>query len=359
MTTLPLLPIPAFDRLTSSPAVWAALLPAHRDLAELKGLCTALPNPEILLDTLSIQEAKDSSEIENIITTHDELYASQVDSAVGIAAKEVQHYLSGLRTGYSQVKTSGIIRLETILSVQEEVEQNDAGLRQLPGTVLKNEVTGEVIYEPPQSAEDVARLMANLVDFIHADDELDSLVKMAIVHHQFESIHPFYDGNGRAGRILNILMLVREGLLEIPILYLSRYINQTRQDYYRLLRVSREEDRWEDWCVYILHGISRTARSEIALIKQLRDLMEDFKKRLRDEFPKLYRQDLLNTLFRYPYTKIDFLEKELGISRPTATKYLKLLTGAGFLETRKIGRSHFYVNRELFRLLSTIQLPAV
>ncbi|MBP9225685.1 MAG: Fic family protein, partial [Verrucomicrobiales bacterium] len=172
-------------------------------------------------------------------------------------------------------------------------------------------------------------------------------------------IHPFYDGNGRAGRILNILMLVREGLLEIPILYLSRYINQTRQDYYRLLRVAREEDRWEDWCVYILNGISRTARSEIELIKQLRDLMEDFKKRLRDEFPKLYSQDLLNTLFRYPYTKIDFLEKELGISRPTATKYLKLLTGAGFLETRKIGRSHFYVNRELFRLLSTIQLPAV
>ena len=244
MTSLSPLPLSEFDLLGSSPTIWAALLPAHRDLAELKGLCTALPNPGILLETLAIQEAKDSSEIENIITTHDELYASQVDASVGIAAKKVQHYLNALRTGHTQVERSGIIRLETVLSVQAEVEQNDAGLRKLPGTVLKNDATGEIIYEPPQSAEDVAVLMTNLIDFIHADDGLDPLVRMAIVHHQFESIHPFYDGNGRTGRILNILMLVREGLLEIPILYLSRYINQTKPDYYRLLQTVRNEKRW-------------------------------------------------------------------------------------------------------------------
>jgi Fic family protein len=318
----------------------------------------ALPNPGILLKTLAIQEAKDSSEIENIITTHDELYASQVDPSVGVAAKEVQHYLSALRTGHAQVKESGIIRLETVVSVQAEVEQNDAGLRKLPGTVLKNEATGQIIYEPPQSAAEVAALMSNLIDFIHADDALDPLLRMAIVHHQFESIHPFYDGNGRTGRILNILMLVREGLLEIPILYLSRYINQTKPDYYQLLQSVRDENRWEEWCVYLLDGISRTARSEIELIKQLRDLMKDYEQRIRDDFPKIYSQDLLNNLFRYPYTKIDFLEKELGISRPTATKYLGILTEAGILEKRKIGRSNFFINRALFLLLTTMQLPA-
>lgn len=335
-----------------------ALLPAPRDLAELKGLCKALPNPGILLETLAIQEAKDSSEIENIITPHDELYASQVDPMVGIAAKEVENYLTALRKGHAQVTSSGFVRLETVLAVQAEVEQNSAGLRKLPGTILKNVATGEVVYEPPQSAEKVASLMANLNDFIHADDEIDPLVRMAIVHHQFESIHSFYDGNGRTGRILNILMLVREGLLEIPILYLSRYINQSKPDYYRLLQTVREENRWEEWCVYLLHGISRTARSEIQLITQLRDLMEDYQQRLRKDFPKIYSQDLLNTLFRYPYTKIDFLEKALGISRPTATKYLGILAEAGFLEKRKIGRSHFYVNRALFGLLTTIQLPS-
>ncbi|MCF6314634.1 MAG: Fic family protein [Verrucomicrobiales bacterium] len=357
MKSLSPLPLPEFDQLTSSPTIWKALLPAHRNLAELKGLCIALPNPEILLETLAIQEAKDSSEIENIITTHDELYASQVDPAVAIAAKEVQHYLAALKTGFAQVKQSGIIRLETLLSVQSEVEQNNAGLRKLPGTVLKNEASGQIIYEPPQNAEEVAQLMANLVDFIHGDDGLDPLVRMAIAHHQFESIHPFYDGNGRTGRILNILILVRKGLLDIPILYLSRYINQTKQDYYRLLQIAREENRWEEWCVYILNGVSRTARSEIELIKQLRDLMNDYKQRIRDEHPKLYSQDLLNNLFRYPYTKINFLEKELGISRPTATKYLATLTEAGFLEKKKIGRSHFYINRALFILLTTIRLP--
>ena len=356
MGSLSPLPLPEFSQLDSG-AIWKALLTAHRDLAELKGLCAALPNPQILAETLSIQEAKDSSEIENIITTHDELYASQVDSAVGMAAKEVQHYLSGLKVGYSQVNESGLIRLETILAVQAEVEQNRAGLRKVPGTVLRNAVSGETIFEPPQDGTEVADLMANLIDFIHADDQLDPLLRMAIVHHQFESIHPFYDGNGRTGRILNILILVREGLLDLPILYLSRYINETKSDYYRLLQTVRDENRWEEWCVYILTGISRAARSEVTLIKELRDLMQQTKTKIREAFPKIYSQDLLNNLFRYPYTKIDFIEKELGVSRPTATKYLGLLTEAGFLDKQKMGRTNFYINRPLFLLLTTIKLP--
>lgn len=357
MANLSPLPLPEFSRLDSG-AIWQGLLAAHRDLAELKGLCASLPNPSILLETLSIQEAKDSSEIENIITTHDELYASQVDPPIGVAAKEVQHYLSALKVGYAEVKRSGLIRLETILAVQAEIEQNSAGLRKVPGTVLRNEVTGETVFEPPQDGAEVASLMANLIDFIHADDELDPLLRMAIVHHQFESIHPFYDGNGRTGRILNILMLIREDLLELPILYLSRYINQTKSDYYHLLQTVREENHWEEWCIYLLTGISRAARSELVLIKELRDLMQAVKVKLRDEFPKFYSQDLLNNLFRYPYTKIEFVERELGVSRPTATKYLNLLVDSGYLEKQKLGRTNFFINRPLFRLLTTITLPS-
>ncbi len=356
MSRLSPLPLPEFSRLDTEP-IWRALLSAHRDLAELKGLCASLPSPNILIETLSIQEAKDSSEIENIITTHDELYASQVDPAVGIAAKEVQHYLSGLKVGYAEVRKSGLIRLDTILAVQAEIEKSRAGLRKLPGTVLRNEMTGEIVFEPPQDGTEVASLMANLIDFIHAEDELDPLLRMAIVHHQFESIHPFYDGNGRTGRILNILMLIRDGLLELPILYLSRYINQTKSDYYHLLQTTREKKDWEQWCIYLLKGISLAARSEIALIKELRDMMQSVKVGLRREFPKFYSQDLLNNLFRYPYTKIGFIEKELGISRPTATKYLNLLANSKYLEKQKIGRTNFFINRPLFLLLSTMTLP--
>jgi Fic family protein len=266
--------------------------------------------------------------------------------------------VAALRTGYEAVRGSGLIRLETVLAVQAELEQNRAGLRKLPGTVLKNEATGQVIYEPPQDAAEVESLMGNLIDYIHADDGLDPLLRMAVVHHQFESIHPFYDGNGRTGRILNILLLIREDLLELPLLYLSRYINQNKAAYYELLQTVRDQNRWAEWCLYMLRGVSQTARSEIQLIKALRDLMLDYKHRLRAELPRLYSQDLLNNLFRYPYTKIEFIEKELGVSRPTAMKYLDQLAQAGFVEKEKIGRSNFYINRPLYRLLTTIQLPA-
>lgn len=336
--------------------IWSALTVAHRYLAELKGLCESLPNQGILLDTLGIQEAKDSSEIENIITTHDELYAGKSDASASPAAKEVQHYLAALRVGYQEVRRSGLIRLETLLSVQAELEQNRAGLRKLPGTVLKNEATGQVIYEPPQDAVEVEALMGNLVDFIHADDGLDPLLRMAIAHHQFESIHPFYDGNGRTGRILNLLILQREGLLNVPVLYLSRYITTTKPDYYRLLQSTRDQGLWAEWCLYLVKGVAVTARSGIDLVKNLRDLMQRTKQLLRDKLPRLYSQDLLNHLFRHPYTKIEFVENELGVSRITAAKYLGQLTTAGLLEKRKIGKTNFYINRPLFTLLSGVSL---
>ena len=351
LSPLPLADMSALD----SREIWAALTEAHRHLAELKGLCESLPNQGILLDTLSIQEAKDSSEIENIITTYDELYAVQGDSA-SPAAKEVRHYVSALRTGYDAVRTSGLIRLETVLAVQAELEQNRAGLRKLPGTVLKNESSGAVIYEPPQDAAEVQSLMGNLIDFIHAEDGLDPLIRMAITHHQFESIHPFYDGNGRTGRILNLLMLQRNGLLDLPVLYLSRYITTTKRDYYRLLQTVRDESLWADWCLYLLRGVAVTSRSAIALVKAFRDLMLKTKHDLRERVPKLYSQDLLNNLFRYPYTKIEFIENELGVSRPTAGKYLEQLTAAGLVRKQRMGKTNFYINDPLFDLLSNVTL---
>lgn len=336
--------------------VWRSLADAHRQLAELKGLCESLPNRSILLDTLAIQEAKDSSEIENIITTHDELYASQQNDFASPAAKEVQNYVSALRVGYQDVLDTGIIRLNTLLRVQEHVEQNNAGLRKLPGTVLKNEATGAIVYEPPQSGLLIEKLMTDLVAFIHANDDLDPLLRMAIAHHQFESIHPFYDGNGRTGRILNLLMLQREGLLDLPVLYLSRYITSTKSQYYQLLQSTRETRNWVDWCVYMVEGVAITAKSEIKLVKNLRELMQNTKHRLRKELPKIYSQELLNNLFRYPYTKIELLEKDLGISRITAAKHLDLLAANSFVIKRKIGRTNFYINHPLFELLTRITL---
>lgn len=341
-------------------AVWQALAEAHRHLAELKGLCESLPNSAILLDTLSIQEAKDSSEIENIITTHDELFAYEQSSSSSAAAKEVQHYIAALRVGYSDVLASGLIRLGTILRVQEQIEQNNAGLRKVPGTMLKNQATGSVVYEPPQDALLIEKLMTELVAFIHAGsgqkDELDPLLRMAVAHHQFESIHPFYDGNGRTGRILNLLILQREGLLDLPVLYLSRYITSTKSQYYQLLQSTRETGDWVDWCVYMVKGVAMTAKSEIKLVKNLRDLMQTTKHRLRNELPKIYSQELLNNLFRYPYTKIEFLEKDLGVSRITAAKYLDSLSANGFVEKKKVGRKNFYINHPLFALLTQITL---
>jgi Fic family protein len=336
--------------------VWETLTEAHRNLAELKGICESLPNQSILIDTLSIQEAKDSSEIENIITTHDEIYAVRDEFAGTAAVKEVRHYVVALRTGFESVRATGLIRLDTLLSVQKAIEPNRSGLRKLPGTVLKNPATGEIVYEPPQSAAGVEQLMGNLIDFIHAEDGLDPLLRMAIAHHQFESIHPFYDGNGRTGRILNLLMLQKDGLLDLPVLYLSRYITTTKNQYYMLLQSTREHGDWLAWCLYVVKGIAVTARSEIRVIKELRDLMFQTKRSLRQKLPKIYSQDLLNNLFRHPYTKIEFVESELRVSRVTAAKYLNQLVTEGFLEKIKLGKTNFYINRPLFRLLSGVTL---
>jgi Fic family protein len=338
-----------------SKAVLKAVASASRCLAELKGVSETIPNQGILINTLALQEAKDSSEIENIITTHDEMYKAElgVGLIVSSAAKEVQNYVKALRAGFQLVKKDHLLTCNGIKKIQAILEENDAGFRTQSGTQLKNEITGEVVYTPPQHIDDIIRLMTDLERYIN-DDSLsgvDPLIKMTIIHHQFESIHPFYDGNGRTGRIINILYLVLKGLLDIPTLYLSRYLIENKAEYYQLLQSVREEGSWEAWILYMLRAVEVTSQQTIMTIQKIKTLMMDYKKRIRAAF-KFYSQDLLNNLFRYPYTKIEFLERELKVSRLTATRYLEGLAAAGFLEKQKIWRSNFYINRPLFSLLS-------
>lgn len=348
--TLPLLEIAQWE--TRAVLKQAAL--AHRYLAELKGVAATIPNEEILINTLTLQEARHSSEIENIITTQDDLYRAVVadEASINPQTKEVQDYATALRAGFRSVRQSRLLRLSDILVIQETLEKNRAGLRKLPGTALKNQATGEVVYEPPQAAPEIENLMENLVAYLN-DDELcdaDPLVKMAIIHHQFESIHPFYDGNGRTGRIINMLYLVAKDLLDLPVLYLSRYLIQTKSRYYRELQAVRDTGDWEPWLMYMLEGVSQTAQQTIELIGQIRDLMQHTKHRMREECPKIYRHELLNNLFNHPYTKIEFVVEDLGVSRITATKYLDELVSIGLLEKIKVGRSNFYINAALMAL---------
>jgi Fic family protein len=329
---------------------------ANRALAELKGVSGIIPNQSILISTLSLQEAKDSSAIENIITTHDELYKSDASAKqfATPATKEVYSYAEALQSGYQKVKKTGLLINNQILEIQQTLEENSAGFRKLPGTVLKNDQTGEVVYTPPQEQTQIQLLMNNLEQFINDNtlSAVDPLIKMAVIHHQFESIHPFYDGNGRTGRIINILYLVKHGLLDTPVLYLSRYINQNKSKYYRLLQSVRETSAWEPWILYMLEGVEQTSYQTVLLILEIRDLMQRYKHKMREELPRIYSQDLLNNLFKHPYTKVDFVVQELQIHRNTATKYLEELVQIGLLAKHKLGKENFYLNAALFDLLA-------
>lgn len=328
---------------------------AHRYLAELKGISGTIPDETILINSLALQEAKDSSEIENIITTHDEMYKAELltNQVSSSEAKGVQRYAQALQEGFKYVRQDQMLTCKHIIAIQGILEGNNAGFRKQPGTSLKNLNTGEVVYVPPQDHQTVLKLMHNLEQYINDDQisDTDPLVKMAVIHYQFESIHPFYDGNGRTGRIINILYLVLQELLELPVLYLSKHIIETKSDYYRLLQSVRDNDNWEEWILYVLKAVEITARQTILIVQKIKKLMQIYKQELHDKF-RFFSQDLLNNLFRHPYTKIEFLEKDLKVSRLTATKYLDELAAAGYLEKQKIWRSSYYINRPLFELLS-------
>lgn len=351
-------PLPPLGEL-ETPAVLRAAALAHRRLAEVKGRATAIPNQGILIDTLSLQEARASSEIENIITTQEEMFQAAIfpEGPDHGPAKEVARYRDALKRGWDLMSQSQwLLTNNIIIEIFRVLKRHDGGFRETPGTALKNDVTGDIVYVPPQDKNDIAAHMSALERFINEDSasDLDPLVKMAIIHHQFESIHPFPDGNGRIGRIINVLYLARTGLLNIPFLYLSRYITTHKADYYRLLQSVRDDGKWEPWLLFMLAAVAETSAETLRLIDGLAALMADYKKRIRDNHPRLYSQDLLNNLFRHPYTRIEFLADEVGVVRQTAARYLDELTAAGFLEKQTWGKHNFYINKPLVALFVTV-----
>ena len=299
-------------------------------------------------------EAKDSSAIENIVTTHDDIYKVLTESGFKEEnAKEVVDYRNAIWAGYEQIKKDGFINTNTIVKIQGIIEHNNAGIRKLPGTELKNSLTGETIYTPPQNEEEIRDYLRNLEKFINNnEDGIDPLIKVCLIHYQFESIHPFYDGNGRTGRILNILYLVLNKLIDSPILYLSKYINKTKQEYYKLFNEVRNNNNYEEWILYILKGIEITSKETITLIEKIQDEMKNFKEEFRTKLPKIYSKELLESLFYEVYTKIAYIEKACGVTRLTATSYLNQLEEIGLLESEKIGREKIYKNLRLIKLLS-------
>ncbi|MGL4637799.1 MAG: Fic family protein [Beijerinckiaceae bacterium] len=343
-------------------AVLRAAAEAHRHLAEVKGRAAAMPNQGILIDTLSLQEAKASSEIENIVTTQDELFQTDLFNYTegSAAAKEVALYSGALKLGFEQMKINqGLITANSIVAIFQKLKRTDGGYRSTPGTALRNDRTGDIVYVPPQRGDEIIRHMSALERFINDDalSSLDPLIKMALIHHQFESIHPFPDGNGRIGRILNVLYLTRTDLLETPVLYLSRAITDSKSEYYRLLQAVRNDNDWEGWVLYMLRAISSTSQTTLHLIDGIRTQMAEMKQRLRQEQPKLYSQDLLNNLFRHPYTRIEYVQTELDVTRQTAARYLDQLATDGFLLKLQVGRNNYYVNQSLVALLSQVSAP--
>lgn len=333
-------------------SVLRALNRASRALAELKGEAKSIPNESILINTLGLQEAKDSSAIENIVTTNDELFLANVDSSVeSIAAKEVHNYTKALKHGYELVRKHHLLTANNIIEIHAELEPNKKGFRKLPGTVLKNS-SGEIVYTPPQNYDNIVDLMSNLEKYINDSDlhDIDPLLKMPIIHYQFESIHPFYDGNGRTGRIINILYLVQQRLLDIPVLYLSRYIINNKAEYYRHLQGIRTSGDYEKWLIWLLNGVSDTSESTVGLINEIKLLMDSFIEKIKNIYPKMYSKDLVENIFKHPYTKIDFIMNDLQVSKPTAIQYLNNLIELGLLKKEKRWKTNYYINEQLYNL---------
>lgn len=322
-------------------------------LAELKGIAKTIPNQAMLINAIVLQEAKDSSEIENIITTQDELYKALTinQSQISASAKEVVDYRKAIFNGYELLKKQGFLRVNDIVFMQQELISNNAGIRSTPGTVLKNDTTGEIVYTPPQDKVEILDLLSNFIEHFNQQDDLSPLIKLAILHYQFESIHPFYDGNGRTGRILNILYLILNDLIDVPILYLSSYIIKHKSEYYRLLNQTNLTGNWEEWILYMLKAVESTSIETINKISKIKILLDKTIVKVQLLAPKIYRKELVELLFEQPYSKIEFVVKKLGVERKAASRYLKELEDIQILEAQKIGRETLYLNKGLIELL--------
>ena len=346
---LPALP-PAAEVETA--AVLKKAIAASRALAELKGMAERMPNQAMLIDSLVLQEARASSEIENILTTNDELFKAASDEALPASAeaKEVLRYRQALNRGFLQIKERPLAT-GLFIEVAQLIKETDFSVRRTPGTRIAN-ARGETIYTPPESEAVIRDKLRDLENFMHADNGLDVLVKMALVHYQFEAIHPFPDGNGRTGRILNILYLVDRELLNLPVLYLSRYIIDHKAAYYEGLRRVTEEGAWTDWVLYMLDAVEQTSLRTRQQITDILALMEAVRERVQREAPGVYSKDLIEQIFRQPYCKIQFLERAGMGTRQTCSKYLRELERLGVLHGQKIGREVYFINQALFDLLT-------
>lgn len=322
-------------------------------LAELKGIAKTIPNQEMLINAIVLQEAKDSSEIENIITTQDELYKALTvnKSSVSAQTKEVVKYRKAIFKGYSIIRNQGFLRVNDIVEIQKGIVDNTAGIRSTPGTVLKNDLTGEIVYTPPQDKTEILNLLSNFIEHFNHKDDLSPLINLAILHCQFESIHPFYDGNGRTGRILNILYLMLNDLIDVPILYLSSYIIANKPDYYRLLNQTNHSGKWEEWILFMLRAIEETSKDTIIRISNIKAKLDDTILKVQQNAPKLYRKELVELLFEQPYSKIEYVVNKLNVERKAASRYLKELEQIGIVESQKVGRETLYVNKELIEIL--------
>ena len=357
MNLLPFLP-PTSD--LESKAVLKKCALAHRHLAELKGVAGKIPNQNVLINAIGLQEAKDSSAIENIITTHDELYRANLSERDDVSpqAKEVKRYAEAITHGYALVQKRSLLTVNDISAIQRIFVRQNTGLRSQSGTVLRNAATGEIIYTPPQNPDDIKNLMSNLEKIINDEtlwQGIDPLIKMAAIHYQFESIHPFFDGNGRTGRIVNVLYLILQKLLDTPVLYLSRYIISHKSLYYQKLRQVQTQSQWEPFVMFMLDAVIETSVAANQTVREIADAMQHYKTTIRDKIKsRFYSRDLVDALFLYPYSRIQHLQDYLRIGRRTATTYLNTLTDAGLLRKLQYGRNCYYVNEALFSILSSI-----
>lgn len=347
--TLPFLP-PKCD--LESKATLKAAIKANKALAELKTRGNLLPNQSMLIDSLVLLEAKDSSEIENIFTTNDKLYQANAinENMVDPHTKEVRRYRQALKhVVYNACEKP--LSANTFIDIFQIIKENQSGVRTTPGTKIASP-NGDIIYTPPEGKGVLLRLLGNLEEYMHADDDVDPLIKMAILHYQFEAIHPFTDGNGRTGRILNILYLLQAELLDVPVLFLSNYIIRNKTPYYRGLQDVTEHQKWEEWIVYMLKAVEVTSYETIARINLIRSAMRNYKQVMQEKLPKIYKKELLEILFEQPYCHIQSLVDHGIAERKTAALYLKKITEVGLLETYKFGKKNLYVNPALMLILN-------
>lgn len=339
-----------------TPEIFRATIRANKLLAELKGYCQTLPNPQLLLNTIVLQESKESSAIENIVTTQDELYKAtlMVDGIKNHAAKEVLQYRQAIYWGIDELKKNNIITTNLMVGLMQKLRNSSDNIRKHTGTKLANPSNNHIVYTPPEGEGIIRTKLAKLEIFINDNEfsDLDPLVKMALIHYQFEAIHPFSDGNGRTGRILNVLYLIQQELLGLPVLYLSHYIIQNKPDYYRLLREVTENANWTEWVLFVVNGVAETSAMTLKKINTIIQLKQVAENQIKDEFKSTFSKELVELLFSFPYIKIGILEQYGIAKRQTGSEYLKKIAQLGWLRPVKMGRDIYYINHKLIDVLS-------